>query len=120
MQDGQLSFSNPFGERVVNRAAPIARIVVTDFTYARYLGERGELWVIVDAAGRGVLRLHPEGWEDQDVERLAAGLDVPLERRTTVSTAAALRREFPGVMPWWLAHLGATTVGVILVLAIVL
>ncbi|MDP1850742.1 MAG: hypothetical protein Q8K79_23325 [Solirubrobacteraceae bacterium] len=75
------------------------------------MGHRGRSWA-------GVLRLDPRCWGDQDVERLAAGLDVPLERRTTVSTAARLRREFPGVMPWRLAHLGATTLGA--VLAIVL
>lgn len=80
--------------------------------------DRGELWVIVDAAGRGSFASIRDAGEIRTSSAWPPGLDVPLERRTTVSTAARLRREFPGVMPWRLAHLGATTLGA--VLAIVL
>jgi hypothetical protein len=43
---------------------------------------------------------------------------VPLNVRTGPVSSARLRHEYPGVLPWWLAHLTLTTVIAILAITI--
>jgi hypothetical protein len=110
LRDGQLAVANAFRGRLVNPAGPIVRIVDTDFEFARFSGRGSHLWLFVDARGHAVLRIYPEFWEPVDLERLRVGLDVPLEVRSRTATAACLRREFLGAMPWWQAHVVLVTI----------
>jgi hypothetical protein len=119
LRDGALVVGTIFGRRSIDDASQIARIVCADAAYARFGPDRDYLWLFVDATGRGLLRLHPLKWHRGDLERLRAALDVPLEVRGVGGTVAGLRREFPGVLPWWEAHLAATTFLVMLALVVV-
>lgn len=79
VRDDQLTISNAFRDRVVNRVSPIVRIVVINFEFIRFRGPSSTIWVFVDGSGRGTLRIYPELWQREDLERLRAELDVPLQ-----------------------------------------
>ncbi|NYD68993.1 hypothetical protein [Herbiconiux flava] len=78
---------------------------------------------LVDTAGELLLRMRGEFWSGDDIERVAAAVDVPVRRRLDPVTAAALRKEMPELLYWferwpWVGAL--TAAGTIAALALLL
>lgn len=118
----EVAFANGVRERRLTSEGPIARIIDTEVDYGAFLsrGRSWRIWLLVDSAGRGVLHLDHRLWDQDDLDRLRAALDVPIDSRTKRTSTRHLRREFPGAYAWWQAHLGLTTVLLILAVSVAL
>ena len=117
--DGRLVQKSLLGRRSVDPASRIVRIVSAEAPWARFAPQRAYLWLFVDADGHSLLRLYRMMWHAADLERLRAALGLQVEERGNAGSVAALRREFPGAIPWLEAHLGVATLLLIVVVAFV-
>jgi hypothetical protein len=78
---------------------------------------------LIDSAGVLLLRMRGEFWASDDIEAVAAAVDVPVQRRLDPVTAATLREELPELLYWferwpWVGALAAA--GGIAALALIL
>jgi len=56
---------------------------------------------LVDTSGELLLRLRGEFWSADDIDTVAAAVDVPVRRRLDPVTAVSLRREMPELLYWF-------------------
>lgn len=62
-------------------------------------------WLFLDADGKRLMLLNPRIWQRADLEALTTVLGVPVEDREKPAVKVGeLRRQLPGVVPWWQAH----------------
>lgn len=105
MAQGELTFTSLFRERVISPA----RVVAVQVAWGGASGRQTRLWALVNAAGRAVAGLNRDAWDDAELEGLRQALGLPIETVSTPQRPAALRRAYPGLVPWWGAHPVAAT-----------
>jgi hypothetical protein len=102
--DGRVRYVNALRARIMFRDSPPARVVITGVNWGRLSSRRSRLWLLVDAAGEAEISLNIEAWDRDQLEELRTRLALPLSETTTPLRPSAIRRDFPGAVPWFGAH----------------
>lgn len=112
---GELVFTGSFRRRVLSPE----RVLAVEVAWSKASRRRSRLWVLVNASGRAVVGLNRDAWDEGQLEGLRESLGLPIETVSTPKRPAELRKVYPGIVPWWSAHVSLATVFAILTLAAV-
>jgi hypothetical protein len=96
------------------------RVVKVEVDWGKASGRRTRFWLLTDAAGRKVVGLNRDVWDDGGLEGLRERLGLPIEIVETPKRPAEMRKAYPGTIPWWGAHPVVTTILAIAIVATLL
>ncbi len=116
MIGGQLIFTKLLGDRVVRVGDGAGRVVKVQVDWGMASGRRSRFWLLIDAAGRKVLGLNCDVWDDGELEGVRERLGLPIEIVEMPMRPAELRKAYPGTISWWGAHPVAATVLAIVII----
>ena len=108
-------------DRLVLRHGEKVRIVDLRVNYGSRLAPgRTRTWLLLRSDGTTALRLYPDRWDQQELSALRERLQADVEVVDGLKTPRWLRKNFPGSVPWVLAHVAASTVIFILGLSLLI
>jgi hypothetical protein len=117
MIDGRLVFTGFARDRVVLAEGRTGRVVDVQVDWGRASGRKSRFWLLIDTAGRAVVSLNRDAWDDGELEVLRERLGLPIEIVETPKRPVELRKAYPGTIPWWGAHPVIATVLAIVIIA---
>jgi hypothetical protein len=75
-------------------------------------------FIILNKAGKKVLEWSYSTWSPKQIKKLTSSLGIPINAIRGTTSIGELRKTYPRIYPWWMAHIWATAgiiVGAILI-----
>ena len=109
LTDKRLVVSGFVRDRVRFVVSRPARVVEAEIDWGWASGRKSRLWLLVNAEGRTEVGLNRDVWDAVQLDALRERLGLPLEVVEKPMRPAQARKEYPGTIPWWVAHPVLTT-----------
>ena len=121
LTDGHLVFTGSLTEREILRDRQGGKVVELKISW---MGTSPtQLWAVVNASGRSEVAVSTTTFNPDDLEKLRQEFGLEREVIDARIKASEVRSRYPGIIPWWVAHMiGLYTAGFVLacvILAIV-
>ena len=104
---GRLCFRGRFSEREIFSARRPGKVVELKVVWAGGSKSPLSLWTLIDADGACEVAVDASGFDAEDLEQLRGRLGLSREVVDEPFKATRVRRAYPGVIPWWYAHVYA-------------